>query len=151
MNTKTTRTQQFLSIGLKYLKALANAKQVMLTLFLLAGFAAVRAQTNVFHEDEKGYFHVVYTGTKDDRFSFRMIVENKKEEVIWVKVLNEEGDELYSDHYKGQSIEKTFLADASYAGLIFKIAVGNTRSFQTYKVNSYNKYIADIAIVKTEP
>jgi hypothetical protein len=120
---------------------------LLLSMFLIGSFPSVNAQSHYYHEDSVGCVRLFYTGQSEGRNAVRLIIKNKKKELIWLTVFSEEGQKVYSIKKAASTVDRVFLMDEPYAGLVFTIGVAERKEVQRYRVSFQTRRKEDVVIL----
>ena len=127
---------------------LNRAARIFLVVFLLSFTTVSFGQT----EDKTNYATLQFIGKVDQLPIFRLVILNEKEGSFLLKVKQGNGDVIFSEKLKGNSIAKLYKLDTENAELInattFEVTNAATNKTTVYKLNNYLKTVEEVFITK---
>ena len=134
---------------MKTIKNILNkAAGIFAVVFLLSFTTASFGQT----EDKTNYATLQFVGKVDRLPVFRLVILNEKEGSFLLKVKQGNGDVIFSEKLKGNSIAKLYKLDTENTELInattFEVTNAATNKTTVYKLNNYLKTVEEVFITK---
>ena len=127
---------------------LKKAARIFAVVFLLSFTTASFGQTG----DKTNYGTLQFIGKVDQLPVFRLVILNEKEGSFLLKVKQGNGDVIFSEKLKGNSIAKLYKLDTENAELInattFEVTNAATNKTTVYKLNNYLKTVEEVFITK---
>jgi len=139
---------------------ISNTKKALkgtaLSVLLITGSLISRAGNNEPIEKEKpgsaSSAEVKYIGSNEGDPMFNVLYTNSTGARFSVKVLDNEGHQLFQGVYTDKKFDKKFkVADAaSYSKLIFVIRNFQDNSVQSFEVNSNTRMVEDVEVTEVK-
>ena len=134
---------------------ISNTKKVLaLSVLLITGGLTTRAaggkEPIEKHIGSASTAEVKYIGTNEGDPMFNVLYDNSTGARFSVKVLDNEGHQLFQGVYTDKKFDKKFkVADAaSYSKLVFVIRNFQDNSVQSFEINSNTRMVEDVEVTE---
>ena len=122
-------------------------KLVMVCLLIANCFGTINAQSL----PKSPAADIKYIGMLDDKLVFEIDYKNEAQNVFTLEIKDEEGYQLYHGKFKQKAFKKQFAINREELGnnaITFLIAAQGIVQKQSFDVNTYNKALDEVLVVK---
>jgi len=133
----------------KVINNLKIAAGVFTAVFLLS-FTTISSDRQI--EDKANYATLQFVGKVDRLPVFKLVILNESDASFLLKVKEGNGDVIFSEKLKGNTISRLYKLDTENAELInattFEVTNAATNKTTVYKLNNYSRTVEEVYITK---